>query len=114
MKNRPSQIQRQVERTLGCFETAERLDPDPWFASRVRSKISGREPRHLGLRWPRFATWPLGSALLALVLVANLVSMAALSQQLNTQSGSPSDDFMSLASEYGYASGETNYYLSSD
>ena len=54
------------------------------------------------------------SALLALILVANLASMAMLSQQKNSQGASPTDDFSNLAVEYGYAAGETSYYLSSD
>ena len=114
MKNRQGQIQEQVERTLGCFETAERLEPDPWFASHVRSRLAGLEPRNPGLRWPLFGTWPVVSALLTLILVANLASLEVLSQQENSQESSPTDDFSSLAMEYGYAAGETRYYLSSD
>ncbi len=114
MKNRQSQIQKQVERTLGCFETAQRLQPDPWFASRVRNRIAGQAPAKNASRWPLIASWPVASALLTLILVANLASMAMLSQQENSQGASPADDLSSLASDYGYVAGETNYYLSSD
>ncbi len=114
MKNRQNQIQKEVEGTLGCFETAERLQPDPWFASRVRNRIAGRAPTNNASRWPLIGTWPVASALLTLILVANLASMAVLSQQKNSQGASPSDDLSRLASDYGYGAGETNYYLSSD
>ena len=114
MKNRQSQIQKQVERTLGCFETAERLQPDPWFASRVRNRIIGQASEKNASRWPLVGAWPIASALLTLVLIANLASMALLSQQKNSQGASPVDDLSSLASDYGYVAGETNYYLSSD
>ena len=114
MKKRQNQIQKQVERTLGCFETAERLQPDPRFASRVRNRIAGQAPTNNASRWPLIGTWPVASALLTLILVANLASMAVLSQHKNTQGGSPTDDLSSLASDYGYAAGETWYYLSSD
>ncbi|MCH7918712.1 MAG: hypothetical protein IIC50_12090 [Planctomycetes bacterium] len=114
MKNRRSQIQKQVERTLGCFETAERLEPDPWFASRVRSRIAGREPVSPSFRWSLTTNGPITSALLALMLVANLVSVVVLSQQRNRQGASPKDDVSSLALAYGYAARETSYYLSTD
>lgn len=66
--NRKEKIEQEVRKTLEQFDQAEKLPPDPYFYTRLKSRLD--EKQHRGVRFPAL----LKPAFLALLFILNVLT----------------------------------------
>lgn len=98
--NAQERIEREVERTLACFGTADRLEGGPWFHARLMAEIHSPKRRER-----RRASWLPGMALLRPVLpiafvVVNAVTVALVLGSRTPDAGNRETRLAALAERY--------------
>ena len=109
--SRKQKIEQEVEKTLQCFDQIDKIEPSPWFSTRLQARIRSLEDRTERPVLPLFTLKVLKPALLALIVFLNLVTMFVVFQR-ESASTRKSELISSFASEYAYTS--TNEILSLD
>ena len=94
------QIEREVDRTLACFDRTEKIGVDPYFYVRVMGKILAQEQRE---RNP--ASWLPGMSLLRpvfpiAIIVFNMVVVALVFKSGVSDAGSRETRLCALAERY--------------
>ena len=69
-------IEREIEKTLGCFDTAQRLKADPYFYTRLRARIADEEKGRRSILRGLFSPNMLRPVFLAVVVLLNLITAA--------------------------------------
>jgi hypothetical protein len=101
MKQKNQDIEQEIEKTLACLDQAERIEPSPWFVTRLQARIHALEgaPERPGLSaWAHLLLKP---ALLALMVVLNGATVFVAVQSHNSGQEGRLQNVAILASDYG-------------
>ncbi|GAB4376949.1 MAG: hypothetical protein Kow0042_23910 [Calditrichia bacterium] len=49
MMNKQEKIEQEINKTLAQFEKAEKLEPDPYFYTRLKARLAEKERRRVGI-----------------------------------------------------------------
>jgi hypothetical protein len=72
--SRKKKIEKEVEKTLQCFEQAEKLADNPFFYTRVKARIEGRKAPARKNVW-QFGWSVLKPAFLILIVALNILTV---------------------------------------
>lgn len=109
MTQRDHRIEHEIERTLTAFDSSTRLKASPWFAHRVRTRVAAAQDSQAPLRW--FALPRLRPALLALIVLLNLVTAVVAIQRSEHDAATRVTYIESFASEYAYTTNDMLFDL---
>ncbi len=99
-------IDREIEKTLGCFGRDAAPEPRPDFYFKVRAKIRAADDQAPGVGlWSLFLRRALVPALLAAMIVLNIITAFGVQRTAKTASASvqKQEGLTALASAYGAA-----------
>lgn len=92
-----TRVQEEIEKILDSLKGMERLEAGPAFAAQLRARISALDAA--GRR--RLAPWALlRPALLALLVLANLLTLAAAARSLSEEKRSERAAIQAMAADY--------------
>jgi hypothetical protein len=72
--DKKERIEEEVQKTLQCFEDFEKIEPNPFFLTRLKARIRSLEAEQAHTLLPGRRVWFLHPAVLSLLIVANLFS----------------------------------------
>ncbi len=101
MNPRNHRIEEEIERTLTAFDPSTRLKASPWFAHRVKTRLTDVQDTQAPMGW--FAFRRLRPALLALIVLLNLVTAVVAIQRSEYDATTRETYVESFASEYAYS-----------
>lgn len=105
MSSRQEKIEHEVEQTLAAFNQAQRLSASPWFATRVQNRLQAIPEARPGMGL--FAIRGLRPALLALIVMLNLVTAVVAVQRSEQYQETRQEYVASFASEYAFTTTDT-------
>ena len=109
---RKKRIEEEVDKTLESFDTFERIEPSPFFTTRLQARIKEFEQRQERTLSSWFRPSRLRPALIAVLLVLNLLSAVTVIRLFQASRMMTSDREQYLAAvveEYGLD--QNTYYL---
>lgn len=109
MNQRKNKIELEVDQTLAVFGQTEGLKAGPWFAERVRARLTGRSEARGSAGW--YGLLGLRPALVALMIALNVVTAVAALQRSETNASVRESYVESFASEYAYSSTDMLFEL---
>ncbi len=112
--DREERIKREVEKTLQCFEQAERLRGDPFFYTRLRARIDKLSGEQGGLRGWQGAWGLVRTTSLVLLVALNIVTAAFYLKTDPLEADERSQLLSAFAQEYALAQDESYSYGDSD
>jgi hypothetical protein len=104
-------IKHEVEKTLQCFDDIERIEPKPFFFTRLKAEINSLEMEKTRARQRAWSFGSLRPALFSLLIVLNLLSAIAIFRGYDTQTDDRSEYLAAFAEEYALSQ-ETEDLLS--
>lgn len=103
-------IEQEIERTLLCFDEAERLKADPFFYTRLQTRIKDLEERKGFSLQGLLNVKVLRPALLTLVIVMNIVTTFVVFQKVDRQTDYRDQYLTSFAEEYSLNQESNGYF----
>ncbi len=111
---RKEHIEQEVEKTLQCFETSEKIEPNPFFYTRLHAKIRALEEKEERSRRQRFILSSLGPALLVFLVVLNVLSAILVFRESEDQSDVRSQYIAAFVEEYSLGQDDNDLFLSNN
>lgn len=109
MNPRNHRIEAEIEKTLAAFDPSKRLKASPWFAHRVKTRLTAVQNPPASMEW--FAFRRLRPALLALIVLLNLVTAVVAIQRSEYDATTRETYIESFASEYAYSTPDLLFNL---
>ena len=111
--DKKERIEEEVEKTLQCFEDFEKLEPNPFFLTRLKAKIRSFEAEQERTIQPGRRLWFLHPAVLSLLVVLNLFSAILVFRGSDThmETDSRSQYIAAFAEEYSLNQEDSNLYF---
>jgi len=109
MDQRRNRIEHEVEQTLAAFHRTEPLKASPWFAARVRARLTGSSSPQASLGW--FGLLRLGPALLGLIVLLNVATAVVAFQKSGHDAAVRQTYVQSFAWEYAYTTTDMLFEL---
>ena len=104
-----ARIEEEVEKTLQCFETTEKVEPNPFFYTRLQAKIRSIEEKKESSKKSGLSL-ALRPALLLCLVVINLLSAVLVFRESDSQADIREYYLTTFAEEYALKQDEQNEY----
>lgn len=111
-KTKKERIETEVEKTLACFDKAERLETSPHFSIRLLARIRDLDSRTKTLARPVFFYRLLRPALLVLMIAINIIFTFLMFNSGKTQTEAREDAISAIASYYDFQKSDLDSFLS--
>jgi hypothetical protein len=100
MTDRKDRIKREIERTLGCLEEIDTIDPSPFFYSRLAANLESHVSIENTFSARFFRLSALKPALIGGLIIINIATATLISQGTSTETISREESLTTLAEEY--------------
>ena len=97
--SRKKKIEHEVEKTLQCFDSAEKLEENPFFYTRVKARIESRNNEAGKSLW-QFGWSILKPAFLVLIIVINIITVTMYFTSKQSQTGYQEQLMQTFAQEF--------------
>ena len=111
-KTKRDRIETEVEKTLACFNEAERLETDPHFSTRLMARIRDLDSRTKTSVKPDFLYRLLRPALLVLMIAINIIFSVLMFNSVRAQTDARRDAISAMASYYDVQKSDLDSFLS--
>ncbi|MCP4402168.1 MAG: hypothetical protein GY801_33305 [bacterium] len=95
-------IRQEVEKTLQCFDGIEKIEPRPFFFTRLKARINSTDAEKKRVKQSGWGFAALRPALLSLLIVLNFVSAIVIFRGNETRSDNRSEYLSAFAEEYSF------------
>jgi hypothetical protein len=109
MNQRNHRIEQEIEQTLATFDACTRLRASPWFAHRVKARLTALRDDRAPAGMVAFAR--LRPALIALIVLLNLATAVVAVQRSQRDASARQIYIQSFASEYAFTTTEMLFDL---
>jgi hypothetical protein len=110
-KTKKDRIETEVEKTLACFNEAERLETDPHFSTRLMARIRDLNSRTKTVAKPVFLYRLLRPALLVLMIAINIIFSVLMFSSGRAQTEERKDAISSMASYYDFQKNDFDSFM---
>ena len=100
MTDKKDRITREIDRTLGCLEEIDTIDPSPFFYSRLAARLESNASIENTFSARFFSMNALKPALIGCLIIINICTAALLSQGTSTETISREESLTTLAEEF--------------
>lgn len=97
--SRKKRIEQEVEKTIQCFESAEKLEDNPFFYTRVKARIESRKKQSRKNLW-QFSWGILKPAFFVLIVVINIVTVTIYFTSKQSQTNDQEQLLQAFAQEF--------------
>jgi len=100
MTDKKDRIAREIDRTLGCLEEIDTIDPSPFFYSRLAARLESNASIENTLSARFFSMSALKPALIGCFIIINICTAALLSPGTSTKTINREETLTTLAEEF--------------
>lgn len=112
---RKERIEQEIDKTLQCFETFQKIEPNPFFYTRLQARIRSVEEQKVRSKHPIFTLSYLRPALLVFLVALNVLSAILVFRGDTTdQTDTRSQYITAFAEEYALTQEEDDLFLSNN
>jgi hypothetical protein len=111
--DKKTRIAEEVEKTLQCFEDFEKIEPNPFFLTRLKARIRSFEGEKERVSHSEWSIRGLRPALLCLLVVINIFSAILVFQgkDSQTETDTRSQSIAAFAEEYSLNQQDDDLYF---